>query len=306
METPIYREIIDSRYELLEEIDSKNLYTLYKCRNIIEEDYRTIKIFNHHNDPKIQKEININEIIRQSNNPHFIKMINSSNWYFEENGTIRITKYIVFEYCPFPTLLQYINYANCGFSEKVCGFIFVNFLESVRFLYNMGICLGHIKLNNIFIDPDTLNIKIQDFSQSSIFRNNSGETILLKKLVRANDKNKFKEVLYDGKKEDILYLAQLLLTLRTGKDDYFSKNKNLLKLLKTKEYDPFWNKIGIEDLSAEFKDFYISMMGCNHQERPTFEELFNKVWIKKFTNLNENQKKEYEKEVRNELKKRLK
>ena len=306
METSSYAEIVDSRYRLLEEIDSKNLYALHKCENITEEVYLTIKIFKGHSHPIIQKEININEIIRQSNNPHFIKMINSSTWYFYENGTIRINKYIVYEYCPFPSLLQYIKYANCGFSEKVCGYIFVNFSKVVRSLHNMGICLGNIKLNNIFIDPDTLNIKIQDFSQSSIFRNSNGEKILLKKLVRTSDKNKFKEVLYDGEKEDILCLAQLLFTLRTGKDGYFSKHKNLLNLLKSKKFESFWNSIGIEDLSPEFKDFFISMMAFNYQERPTFEELFNKDWVKKITNLNENQKKAYEEEVRNELKKRLK
>jgi serine/threonine protein kinase len=306
METSSYAEIVDSRYRLLEEIDSKNLYALHKCENITEEEYRTIKIFKDHTHPIIQKEININEIIRQSNNPHFIKMINSSTWYFDENGTIRIRKYIVYEYCPFPSLLQYIKNSNCGFGEKVCGFIFVNFLIVVRFLHNMGICLGIIKLSNIFIDPDTLNIKIQDFSQSSIFRNSNGEKILLKKLVRTSDKNKFKEVLYDGEKEDILCLAQLLFTLRTGKDGYFSKHKNLLNLLKSKKFESFWNSIGIEDLSPEFKDFFISMMAFNYQERPTFEELFNKDWVKKITNLNENQKKAYEEEVRNELKKRLK
>lgn len=306
METPSYPEIIDSRYRLLEEIASKNLYSLYKCKNIIEEEYCTIKIFKDHIHPMILKEIKINRIIVQSNNPHFIKMINSSNWYFVENGTIRVRKYIVFEYCPFPTLLQYIHYANCGFNEKVCGFIFVNFLKVVRFLYHMGICLGPVKLSNIFIDPDTLNIKIQDFSQSSIFRNSNGQTILLKKLVLTCDKNKFKEVLYDGQKEDILCLAQLLFTLRTGKDDYFSKHKNLLKILKSKKFNIFWNSIGIEDLSPEFKDFFISMMAFNPQERPTFEELFNKAWIKKITNLNENQKEAYKLEVQNELKKRLK
>ena len=90
METSSYAEIVDSRYRLLEEIDSKNLYALHKCENITEEEYRTIKIFKDHTHPIIQKEININEIIRQSNNPHFIKMINSSTWYFDENGTIRI------------------------------------------------------------------------------------------------------------------------------------------------------------------------------------------------------------------------
>jgi serine/threonine protein kinase len=306
METSSYAEIVDIRYRLLEEIDSKNLYALHKCENITEEEYRTIKIFKDHTHPIIQKEININEIIRQSNNPHFIKMINSSTWYFDENGTIRISKYIVYEYCPFPSLLQYIKCASCGFCEKVCGYIFVNFSKEVRFLHNMGICLGNIKLNNIFIDPDTLNIKIQDFSQSSIFRNSNGEKILLKKLVRTSDKNKFKEVLYDGEKEDILCLAQLLFTLRTGKDGYFSKHKNLLNLLKSKKFESFWNSIGIEDLSPEFKDFFISMMAFNYQERPTFEELFNKDWVKKITNLNENQKKAYEEEVRNELKKRLK
>ena len=306
METSSYADIVDSRYRLLEEIDSKNLYALHKCENITEEVYLTIKIFKGHSHPIIQKEININEIIRQSNNPHFIKMINSSTWYFDENGTIRINKYIVYEYCPFPSLLQYIKCASCGFCEKVCGYIFVNFSKEVRFLHNMGIRLGNIKLNNIFIDPDTLNIKIQDFSQSSIFRNSNGEKILLKKLVRTSDKNKFKEVLYDGEKEDILSLAQLLFTLRTGKDGYFSKHKNLLKLLKSEKFESFWNSIGIEDLSPEFKDFFISMMAFNYQERPTFEELFNKDWVKKITNLNENQKKAYEGEVRNELKKRLK
>ena len=282
METSSYADIVDSRYRLLEEIDSKNLYALHKCENITEEVYLTIKIFKGHSHPIIQKEININEIIRQSNNPHFIKMINSSTWYFDENGTIRINKYIVYEYCPFPSLLQYIKCASCGFCEKVCGYIFVNFSKEVRFLHNMGICLGNIKLNNIFIDPDTLNIKIQDFSQSSIFRNSNGEKILLKKLVRTSDKNKFKEDLYDGEKEDILCLAQLLFTLRTGKDGYFSKHKNLLNLLKSKKFESFWNSIGIEDLSPEFKDFFISMMAFNYQEMPTFEELFNKDWVKKY------------------------
>ena len=297
--------IINSRYSLINEIDSYNIYTSYLCRSLIDERLYTIKIFHSYNYPN-KKEIKINEKIAQYHNPRFIKMIDSSSWLFIRNDNMEYIKYMVFEYCQFKDLLTYLNYEGNGLSERVCGVIFLKVLKAVQYLHNIGISIGNLKLENIFIDLDTLNIKIQDFSQSSFIKNSKGEKILLKKLVRTthNDSpEKFKEILYDGEKDDILRLGHLLFTLKTGKE-YFSLNKNLLKLIKSKKID-FWKFIGIKDLSPEFKEFYISMMAYEPHERPTIEELFNKDWIQKIINLNENEKNIYEHKVRSELKKSM-
>ena len=72
-------------------------------------------------------------------------------------------------------------------------------------------------------------------------------------------------------------MGHLLFTLRNGRTEYFYRNNNLNKLIKSKNINEFRNiiekTIGIKDLSAKIKDLYISMIAQAPKEKPNIEEL---------------------------------
>ena len=79
--------------------------------------------------------------------------------------------------------------------------------------------------------------------------------------------------------------------------------------IKEKKYQDYWNildkainKVG--DLSEEFKNLYLRLVAFNPNERPTIEEIYNHEWMKEIRDLNEEEFKEYENDLINELKNR--
>ena len=64
--------------------------------------------------------------------------------------------------------------------------------------------------------------------------------------------------------------------------------KILYKLIKTKQYDKYWEMVEkylkIKGLSENFKDLFLKLVTYNPDERPTMEEIKNHEWMKDVVN----------------------
>jgi len=64
--------------------------------------------------------------------------------------------------------------------------------------------------------------------------------------------------------------------------------KILYKLIKTKQYDKYWEMLEkylkIKGLSENFKDLFLKLVAYNPDERPTMEEIKNHEWMKDVVN----------------------
>jgi serine/threonine protein kinase len=227
--------------------------------------------------------------------------------------------YILLEFATKGNLLDYVNLKRKGFNEKISKIIFAKILKAVEILHELGICIKKIDLQNILLDGENYDIKLSNFELSSFFINKNREKKLLKEKVNTFQNvapEVIKGIPYDGEKADIFSFGVLLLSLMTGyyglkgtKTNHSSLdiNEKLYKFIKNNKIDSYWKLLekstGI-NFSSEFKKLFIKLVAINPKERPTIEEIINDEWMKEINNLSENELKNYEQELINELKSR--
>ena len=116
-------------------------------------------------------EYKINQILSNTNNKHFIKLISYSQGDLKlETGT-DFKPYFLFELASKGNLQEYIDNMN-GFSELLCKIIFNEILDAMIIMHNKGICHRDIKPENILLDTDEFIIKITDFGLSAFCSEN--------------------------------------------------------------------------------------------------------------------------------------
>ena len=319
MQCSNYLGVLHAKYILIFEVVTNIISTVYKAIDSFTNKKYLVKMFDEY-DNSIEKEVQMNEIISNLNNPFFVKYIDYSYGELIIDKIKKERHYIVFENPSKGSLLKYININKSGFSEKICKFIFYKILKAIQVLHNLGISHRNIKIENIVLDGDNYSIKIIDFSESAIMTNEKGEKILFKKGINISNYTApeiINGIPYNGEKIDIFSLGVLLFILRTGSFGFkigkfnkgvFYKNENLYKLIKNKKNDKYWELIekslGIIGLSQDFKNLYLRLVAYSPKERPTIEEILNNDWIKEMNHLGEVESKNYEEEMINAFKKR--
>ena len=245
-------------------------------------------------------EYKINQILTNTNNKHFIKLISFSQGDVNlETGT-DFKRYFLFELASKGNLKDYIDNMN-GFSKLLSKIIFKEILEAMRIMHSKGICHRDIKPANILLDTEEFVIKITDFGLSVIcseYELISGsygtEQYMAPEVLKDKD--------YDGKKADIFSLGVLLLNIRTGKylfekanyskDDKISKNSTVYDYIRLNKDDQLWKKaekIGIFGLSPEFKKLFLDMVSFDPKKRPSVEDILKYEWMKEVEMLSEDE-----------------
>ena len=318
--TTNYFGILDNKYLIKKIIGSGTSSIVYQVVDSNTGKEYAAKVFKPY-DFSFQKEVEINKIISKLNNNYFIKFIKSSKGplILNENEFRTFKSYMILELASKGKLNKYFNYKKDVLNEKYCKFIFFNILKAIQSLHNSGICHRDIKLNNILLVGDNYNIKISDFGYSSYikdYQNLENEKVGTKYYMAPEV---IMNLPYDGIKADIFSLGVLLFNLVTCKFGFYeakinykntnkNRNKALYEYIKDKNINDYWEKlstmINIDAFSNEFKNLYIKMVSFNPKERPNIDEILNDDWIKEIKNLNEQELKNLEIEVINELKKR--
>ena len=298
------QETIDSNYIIVEKkgkgasanvylVKDKNNSTVYAAKVLKEPS------------PHFQQEIDILNILKTTNNPYIINIINSGEGLvIRKDHPEQISQYLILEYASKGDLFNYIYCANKGLGERLSKLYFSQILRSVQACHNVGICHRDLKLQNILCD-DNFSPKICDFGFAT--QNNDHLTEYLGTTQYAAP-----EVLgnipYDGFKADIFSLGVILINLTIGKIGFFeaTKKDGLYCYIMAKRIKRYWAKIEnkIPPVSEEFKDLFIKMVAFDPNERPTIEEILKGDWMKEIRELKEEQIKLLENEIREEFLKR--
>ena len=300
------QKIIDNKYIIEKYLDDGGFSCVYKVKDITNNEIYALKWFKE-DDDIFRNEIKINKIIKEFKNKYCIQYIDSSI----EKSEI---PYIILEFASKGCALNYITYNETGLNEKLSKFLFSKILTIVNSLHKMGICHRDLKLDNFLLDGENYVIKIGDFGFSSqIIKDNEGNSYkqtgeVGTKKYKAPEiyKNKY----YDGEMADIFSLGVILFSLRTSKFGFAAAKADdgLYKYIMKGKIEFYWEKLGkifdVSYLTKDFKNLFIKLVTYNPKKRPTIEEIYNDVWLKEIRDLNEKELKEYEEELRNELKKR--
>ena len=305
--------IINNKYILEKYLDYGGYSYVYKVKDIKDNKIYALKLFIK-NGYSFENEIKINKIINELKNPFCIKFIDSSIYYLVKGEVKSEHPYIILEYASKGSVLNYLKYNYKGLNEKLCKFLFSKIIKIVKSLHNMGICHRDLKLENFLFDGNNFTIKISDFGLSSqIIKDKNGIPQKLSgeigsKFYKAPEIYLNKS--YDGEKADIFSLGVILFNLRTGKFG-FKKATNddiLYTYIREGKIDSYWKIIGkyidISDLSEDFKKLFIKIVSYNPKNRPNIEEIYNDSWLKEIRDLNQNEIKEYEQYLIEELKSR--
>lgn len=251
---------------------------------------------NHHQDDFPTNEINLLNVLNNTNNPYILRYIGNGQGQLALNGEQpKDVPYIIFENAPKFDLFSYNQHGR--FSERQAKLIFKKILNGVKAIHNANYCHLDIKPSNILFD-EHYNPKIYGFY---FCRLNSNQLVH-----QMGSKNYMApEILenqtYDGFKCDIFSLGQLLFNLVCGLNGFQSAKKHdkYYNLIIEKNYVQYWNSEAFSELnlSQDFKDLVVRMLAFDPNERPTIDEILQSTWMQGINN----QIEAVEQEVSNEL-----
>ena len=208
--------------------------------------------------------------------------------------------YFILELGNHGTLIDAVFKTENGFSEDVCKYMLLQILNGADALHKEGICHRDLKPENIVLCGDNHDLKLCDFGYSTKYINKKNIKKKLKEIVGTNyycapEILEGKE--YDGVKVDIFSIGALLFILMT-KNYAFEEatinnistnvNKILYKLIKTKQYNKYWELLAkyknVKDLPEQFKNLFLKLVAYNPDERLSIDEIKNDEWMRDVTN----------------------
>ena len=294
-------ERIDNKYVLFEKKGEGATAKVYLVKDPNTDKFYAGKILLKENN-LFDKEIEILNRLRPTNNPYIVNLIDSGNGEIIRANRPIVTKpYLILEYASKGELFNYIFCPKRGLQEKYSKIIFAKILKGVQAFHNNGICHRDLKMQNVLLD-ENFNPKICDFGFAT--ENNGQLTESLGTLNYAAPEVLLRQP-YDGFKADIFSLGVVLLTLASCKIGFMQARKKdpFYRLIMTRHYDKYWSVVAsqITGISEELKKLYIKMVQFRPNERPTIDQILNDEWFNEIKNLNEDQLNHLEDEMRQEF-----
>lgn len=96
-----------------------------------------------------------------------------------------------------------------------------------------------------------------------------------------------KRLNYDGRKVDIFSTAVILFIIVNGIFPFKEATNSDIyyQLIMQGSLEAYWKRVGVTEVSWEFKDLIIKMLSPNGSERPSFDQIREHPWMKKETDL---------------------
>ena len=203
--------------------------------------------------------------------------------------------YILFEYLPNGTLLDFINYLHKHnkMTEELAKAIFKNLLDLVYEIHKYNVSHLDLKPENVMFDGKG-EMKLIDFGHSYI--SNNGIRILHPGIGTAGFNapetrisKLFKK--YIPRSADVFSLGMILFALYSGQylAGIYNETQDIYSLIIKEEYEKFWDhwcyevKSKFSSSSEELKQLIISMILYHPETRSSLNEVMNSPWIKSTT-----------------------
>ena len=159
-------------------------------------------------------------------------------------------------------------------------FFLSQMIEVLGFIQGKGVVHRDLKLENILVD-ENMNLKVADFGFATYKKINKLNSYRGTMTYMAPEIKEGKT--YDGRQIDVFSTGVILFIIVQGifpfkeakKDEYF------YNLILQGKLDTYWQKVGGQNLSAEFKDLILRMFSYDASKRPSVDELRNHPWMQK-------------------------
>lgn len=287
MDTKQKHPIFNNEYEILSSLGEGNTSKVYLARSLkdptkqvalkllreefLQRDADSIK--------SVEQEIQILQGLKHGNIVNILGY--GSDGHVKKPSGREITNlvYILLEYVTGGLLFDLCQTVG-GMGEDDGRFFLSQMIEVIGYMQSKGVVHRDLKLENILVDND-INLKVADFGFATY-----------KKITKLNSYRgtmtymapEIKEgKTYDGKQIDMFSTGVILFIIVQGifpfkeakKDEYF------YNLILTGKLDQYWQKVGGQNLSPEFKDLILKMFSYDGSKRPTVEELKKHPWMLK-------------------------
>ena len=305
MENNEFEESIDSKFKIIEKIGHGGTANVFLVKEINTSNIYAAKVLLENDSVFYEKEINILNSLKESNNPYIANIIASGEGsIIRKNRPKNIKKYFVLEYLPKGELIDYISFPKSGLGELYSKYIFAKILNGIQSCHDKGICHRDLKLENILITNE-YSPKLCDFGFATKNAPNLSEYI-------GTQDHAAPEVLmhkpYDGFKADIFSLGVVLINLTTSKQCFrsASKNDSNYKFIILNKLDRFWSRVDkqINQVSKELKNLFIKMVSFKPDDRPNIQEILNSEWMKEINVMTQEQKDKIDNDIKEEFQKR--
>jgi len=167
-----------------------------------------------------------------------------------------------------------------GMGEDNGRFFLNQMLDVIGYMQSKGVVHRDLKLENILVD-DSMNLKVADFGFATYKKTTKLTSYRGTMTYMAPEIKEGKT--YDGKQIDMFSTGVILFIIVQGifpfkeakKDEYF------YNLIINGKLDTYWQKVGGQSLTPEFKDLILKMFSYDGSKRPTVDELRDHPWMKK-------------------------
>ena len=273
----LYCENINDNYTVKEKLGEGRYASVYKGIHKLSGRLVSIKIINKNNITKlkydmIQNEIEISKICQH---PNIVKLYDV----IEDMEKI----YLIFEYCSGTDLLQYFEQRNYKIPEPEIAKIIHKLSLAIFYIEAFGIIHRDIKPENILLTNNTENydIKLADFGLAMILGPNEKSTQPFG-TVSYVAPEVLKSVPYD-KSVDIWGIGILSYLLLFGKLPFDDPDEDENEISRQTINDPVvFSEKKSEEISKEAKDFIISCLKKNPEERINITQILQHEWFKKY------------------------
>ncbi|ELP89168.1 hypothetical protein EIN_485600 [Entamoeba invadens IP1] len=189
---------------------------------------KAIKIFNKNSQINLEHLENEISSLRKLNHPNIVRL----DEVIENDDQL----YFVMELCPGGSLAEHI--AIAPFSIPVARNFFKQLLSGVKYCHDNGIVHRDLKLENLILDRDGINLKICDFGHSSFIVTDWDfvQSNVVGSLYHIAPEQLLDHC-YRGKKADIWSIGVILVRMLTGKYPFYSKDpEETVKMIKYAVY----------------------------------------------------------------------
>lgn len=262
------KEVDLSNYTIIDKLSKWGNDKVYKVQEKETGEIFVAKVINCHNDPDICESIIKNKIkiMTYCNHPTIIKLAGYSKYDFDEENNITILTEFFHNKSIYDVIDEYYDrFSEKYLSNTIKYIILIGVAKGMKYMHDYNIINGNLKSGNILLDekfhPKITNYILPKFMEKD-FREKDYRVEYFVPTIQENKKL--------SQKSDVYLFGILMYEVLTGSITFRKSSQSFNNYL----------PIIRDGIEKNLKKLMIQCWSPDPNERPTFEEIFNKL-IKK-------------------------